>query len=387
MVEQRSINIAVVQRRLPHYRLPVYNKLVNENSDIKLTVYCGFPEDNLGGSGIGLNEEPAFVKRVKNSKLKLFNREFLFQNSLFKVVSRKKYDIVIFEGSLILLSNILILFLRKLSGGKNIIWIKGWPKSQKELWISRRFKKCFLSLADHFIVYGYSSISLLNNYGIKQDKITVAQNTVDVTSLLNAENKYSSDKADSEQVEKIIKGNIPYILNLGRITKAKKVVDIIDAYKYLVEKNEIQNLLLVIAGNGPEMSNLKEKCVQENISNIFFTGNVSDKDADLLLLNCFCCVFPGAVGLSINQAMAASKAVICADEPGPDSELLIHGENGLRYEKGNIKALGENIVYLFNNPGLAKKLGANAYEKIKTSATIKNMVEKIAEAILITNKK
>ena len=79
--------------------------------------------------------------------------------------------------------------------------------------------------------------------------------------------------------------------------------------------------------------------------------------------------------------MAAGKAVICADEPGPDSELLIHNYNGLRYEKGNVTQLAECMKYLINNHELRDNLGQRAFETISQKATLNNMVSKFSLAV------
>jgi glycosyltransferase involved in cell wall biosynthesis len=375
------IKTAIIQRRLPHYRLPIYNKLVEEHPEIKLTLFCGQQENISGGSGIAIQKDPDFVCRVKNYRLSLFGREILFQPYSFKAISSKKFDVVIFEGSLILISSIFILFLRKLTGRKNIIWIKGWPKSAGEIFLVKFFKKIFLMMADHFIGYGKTSINLLGRYSIITNKITVAQNTVYLSNLLNAKDVYLNSKPDSELVSNILNNNYPFIFNIGRLTKSKRVLDIIKSFKILTGKPVNENLRLIIAGNGPELMNLKNFIKKENLVNVIFTGTISDKDADLLLLNCRCCVFPGAVGLSLNQAMAAGKPVICADEDGPDSELIIHYQNGLRYRKGDINQLMGYIELVLSDKQLADEFGIKAKETIKTSATIENMVNKIAEAI------
>ena len=97
-----------------------------------------------------------------------------------------------------------------------------------------------------------------------------------------------------------------------------------------------------------------------------------------------CCVFPGAVGLAMNQAMASQKAVVCADEPGPDTELLIHDVNGLRYEHGNIDQLSHCLKKILMNINFRAELGIKARQTIKDKATIDNMAICYANAIYST---
>ena len=108
---------------------------------------------------------------------------------------------------------------------------------------------------------------------------------------------------------------------------------------------------------------------------------MDDHDAALLFANASVCVFPGAVGLALNQAMAAGRPVICADEKGPDSELLVHEVNGLRYEKGDVLALARAIRRLLETPHLQEKLGSRARETVRERATMENMISQFASAL------
>ena len=112
-----------------------------------------------------------------------------------------------------------------------------------------------------------------------------------------------------------------------------------------------------------------------------FLGNISDHEAEVLFLGSLCCVFLGAVGLAIVQAMASGKSVICADEPGADSELVRHGINGLRYEPGNVRELARCLTQVIHGRNLRTQLGACARETIKSRAMLANMAEKWMHAI------
>ena len=112
-----------------------------------------------------------------------------------------------------------------------------------------------------------------------------------------------------------------------------------------------------------------------------FVGRVDDHDAALLFANAAVCIFPGAVGLALNQAMAAGRAIVCADEEGPDSELLVHEMNGLRYEKGDVHALARAIAQLVSPSDLRLEFGSKARDTILKRATMENMITQFAAAI------
>jgi glycosyltransferase involved in cell wall biosynthesis len=366
-------NIAFVVRRIPHYRLPFYELFIDQNKHININIYHGTQEAISGGSGLITNTNYPFA-----NKLRSFNiGSSLFQTGLIKTGIINKYQIVIFEGSVRIISSLFVLIIRKLLGKKNIIWTKGWFKETKISKISYLFKKYYLSLADSYIVYGSESIKSLELYKIKSSKITIAQNTVDVQDIISK--KYLNDYEDinNEKIKQIIISGTPYIYNVGRIISPKRVDDLIDSF-HKINAASFNTVQLVIAGSGPEVETLKEKVNHLNLNNVHLLGTISETDSKMLYGNCLFCVFPGWVGLSLNEAMAAGKAVICADEPGPDSELLIHNYNGLRYKKGNINQLAEYMKYLVNNNELRNNLGQRAFETITKKATLNNMVSKFS---------
>ena len=84
-----SIKVAIIQRRLAHYRVPLYKELQKSFSDLAITLFCGKQKREIGGSGIIMEgDDPKFVKRVNNLSINLFGRTFLFQSGAFNTISK-----------------------------------------------------------------------------------------------------------------------------------------------------------------------------------------------------------------------------------------------------------------------------------------------------------
>jgi glycosyltransferase involved in cell wall biosynthesis len=67
-----------------------------------------------------------------------------------------------------------------------------------------------------------------------------------------------------------------------------------------------------------------------------------------------------AVGLTaILNAMAAGKAVLCTDLPGP-AEYVRPDETGLLVPEGDVAALRDAIIYLWDRPELCREMGCRA---------------------------
>lgn len=375
------LEVAILQRRLASYRLPLYEGLRATCPDIRLTVFCGERDEGKGTSGIPLTgDDPDFVRRVRTSRFGLAGRKLLFQRSVVREILGARYDVAVFEGSLSILSHAVLLGLRRLKSQKNVIWLKGWPNAAEEPRIKRFLKRLFLRLADGYVVYGESSRRSLARYRVTGESITVVQNTVAVDDLLRLDEEAFGAPAHDLAVGAVLRSGKQVILNVGRLVTKKAVSDLIEAYAVLTETGGAENMQLVVAGGGPERPNLEELARTLGIDATFL-GRVDDHDLTLLLGNAVVCVFPGAVGLALNQAMAAGRAVVCADEEGPDSELLVHEMNGLRYEKGDVDALARAIAQVVSRADLRLKLGSKARDTILKHATMKNMITQFAGAI------
>ncbi|MFN4034325.1 MAG: glycosyltransferase, partial [Fimbriimonadales bacterium] len=97
---------------------------------------------------------------------------------------------------------------------------------------------------------------------------------------------------------------------------------------------------LLIVGEGPERGALEQLVSELGVSaRVHFTGRVPENDDSAALAVADVAVFPGAHGLAINQAMALGVPVVVVDLPGPDGEMVRHGETGWRYPLGSIEGM------------------------------------------------
>jgi glycosyltransferase involved in cell wall biosynthesis len=371
------VEVAILHKRLAHYRIPLYQKIQEYFPDISLSVYCGKNHGEKGQSGINVPfQDLNYVHERNNYTI----GSLAFQPATVRDVLLKRYDLIICEGSLSILSNIFILLFRRFLFLKNVLWLKGWPRDDLDSTALKWFRKIFLHLGDNYIVYGERGKQNLISYGIESKKIYVAQNTVDTDRILES-NHTEGLSCDDSSVREIIDLNPKFIFYIGRLVSKKGVSDLLNAFALFQRESNDNDTALIIAGTGPETLPLQNLKNELKLERCFFVGGISDNDAEILFMGSTCCVFPGAVGLAMNQAMASQKAVVCADESGPDTELLINDVNGLRYEHGNIDQLSDCLKKILMNENLRTALGIKARQTIKDKATIDNMAICYANAI------
>ena len=246
------LEVAILQRRLANYRLPLYEGVIAGYPDIRLTVYCGHRDEGKGTSGIPMSgDDPDFVCRVKNTRMGPVGRKLVFQAQAIRKVLGRGCDVAVFEGSLSVISNTVLLALRHMMRAKNIIWLKGWPNADGESPAKRIIKRWYLRLADGFIVYGESSRDALARYRVDDMSITVVQNTVAVGNLLEQDARKTDSPGHDPTIEAMLTSDKQIILNIGRLVSKKAVSDLIEAYAILSHEGMPEETLLVIAGAGP----------------------------------------------------------------------------------------------------------------------------------------
>lgn len=153
------------------------------------------------------------------------------------------------------------------------------------------------------------------------------------------------------------------ILYVGRLSAEKGLDDLLRAMQQLPQ------LRLVIAGDGPQKSELQGLAMELRLSNVEFVGQVRPADRDLLIAQSRFTVFPShayeTLGKTILESYAQGRAVVASDL-GSRRELIRQGETGLLYRGGDVNGLASAMRTLAANPELAESLGRAGWDWVRT---------------------
>ncbi|MCX6695312.1 MAG: glycosyltransferase [Candidatus Altiarchaeota archaeon] len=182
-----------------------------------------------------------------------------------------------------------------------------------------------------------------------QKKIVVAPSFVDMKKL--------SSSVDGSLVKG--KFNIfgrKIVLFVGRLVPYKGLDYLIDAFSMLV--NEF-NAALIIVGEGPLEKRLKGKARKLKLSNVIFTGTVSDKDLPQYYAACDVFVLPSitrqeAFGLVLVEAMSCGKPVVSTNFSGMP---YVVGDAGILVKPKDAIALKEALSKILSDDRLGSGLG------------------------------
>ena len=156
----------------------------------------------------------------------------------------------------------------------------------------------------------------------------------------------------------------PVVLAIGRIVKEKGIRVLLRAFSKLPS-----NFRMIIAGDGPDISQMKEYSEALEVSSqVSFPGWIDHHQIGKLLHSCTVVVVPsiwpepfGIVGI---EATAFAKPVVAFDSGGI-KDWLHDGVNGFLIPVGDEELLVKKLKNLVDNPQEARKMGAAGRDIVK----------------------
>ncbi len=163
------------------------------------------------------------------------------------------------------------------------------------------------------------------------------------------------------------------VVMVGRFERPKDQLSLLLAFSQR-DLNFPAELLFV--GDGPTLSAVRHAARKLSLTSVHFAGDRSDVDAvlseaDILVLasgsECF--------GLCLVEAMRAGLPVI-ASRVGAVPEVVVEGETGLLYSKGNVKELACHLNTLIRSGGVRTRMGKRGRRRYERLFTAQRMVER-----------
>jgi glycosyltransferase involved in cell wall biosynthesis len=335
------MRVLIQQPRLPHYRVPLFERLARKHQWDLTVVYSSHTTSNE--SGIEVEIAASFRRlNLPQKTYTLAGVQTKFQPGLMRLLRAAAWDAVFLEGAQSNLSGYLAALWCRRRRVPCIWWTKGYFEPQNAL--RRMLHRVQLKAPHAFLPYGDSTHEFLRQYGVSQERIVQAYNTVDVEDkhrrieFLREMGRCMLQSVFGEQVPR------PLIAYVGRLTAGKRVEDAIRALHCLASGKGVRATLWVV-GDGSLRRNLEHLAHTLGLSQqVAFAGRVPlDGDAAALSVSDVS-VFPGDHGLAINLSMALGTPVVASDSPGPDGEMVTHGETGWRFPVGDTTALAGAVL-------------------------------------------
>lgn len=358
----RQTSVLFVQRALPHYRLPFFERL-HQEQDFTVTVAHGRTKLLVSLTG---------RKDVTFETLSLSNfmftvpglGDFVYQRRWSDLLKARDYDCLVLEFNVRILSNYLLVHGAKHRHIPCILWGHGLGHSK--LPFVERLRYHLVRKCDALVTYTHGGSKPFLNQGIPPEKVFVAPNALDVHHIPSAK---------TEEPRSLI-------VFVGRLVRQKRVDVLVEAFASV--SDQLPSSELVIVGDGPERHFLETLVEELGISShCRFTGPLLDeKKLGTFFSRAIAYVCPGDVGLGVVHSFAYRVPVIVARDAnhGPEIDYVRSGINGLILDSSAPETIATAIRALFKNKGLQARLRAGA-KLTARELSMDRMVQGFAEAI------
>lgn len=360
-----KIRLAIQQRVIPAYRAPFLELLANQ-PDIELGVIAGSPQPN---------EMITIVDRLKDVDYQFTkNIHFLhgkyylcLQPQFPKWVKKWQPDVLIVEANPRYLSTPPALRWMKSQKKPVIGWGLGVPQSSGLVSFIRNYARTqFLKSFNSVIAYSEKGAQGYIQAGFDPKNVYIAMNATAASPQNPPPNRLIWNEDYT-----------PILLYVGRLQPRKRLDSLIQVCSQLPENIQPD---LWIVGDGAIRSEL-EMLAAKTYPKTKFWGERFGEELDSIFDLADLFVLPGTGGLAVQQAMAHALPVIVGEGDGTQSDLVTD-ENGWNIPPNDPKALKNAIFSALNSPENLRQKGLSAYQTVKTSVNIDQMVSVFMNAII-----
>lgn len=363
------------------YRIPVWN-YVSRQKDFDFKIFFMKETEYNREWQIPL-EEIKFKYEILpglHLPIKKLNWEVHFNPGIFLKLKKENPDIIILDGYDAPTLWMALLY-AKLHKKKIVSWIGSTlAYSRKKRGIVALFKKFFIKLSHSFIAYGNLAKEYLEYFGAPSNKIFVGCN---VGSVEFFRDRVHSFRKTAEFLRERKKYPSILFLFVGRFDKEKGILEMLDAFKSINEKN----WGLIMVGNGPLLSEIKNFVKINNLDQKIWLVGFKQKDelieyytiADIFIFPSLREVF----GIVLSEALASGLFVLPSKYAGATNDLLKEGENGYIIDPKDINDFKTKIELTI------KRFSENPWSREDISNSIQKFTseyygQKVIEAIKAT---
>ncbi len=349
--------LALQQRVLPNYRAPFFDLLAGR-CDGGMSLFTGEPRPN---EGITITSELHNTQYAVGKNIHFLggNLYLCYQRGLIDWLEEWNPDALIVEANPRYLSTPSAVKWMHARNKPVIGWGLGSPPGGG---IRERGRINFLRQFDALIAYSQRGADEYADLGFPLDNLFVAHNSVSPSPTWEMPKRPENFRDDK-----------PCILFVGRLQLRKNVDLLLGACA------EIQNVRLVIVGDGPEREAFEELAA-EIYPSAEFVGAKHGEELKAYFVEADLFVLPGTGGLAVQEAMSYGLPVIVAEGDGTQDDL-VRKENGWQVPPDDLDALVATMKDALSDSARLRKMGEASFRIVKEEINIGKMVEVFVTAL------
>lgn len=363
----------ILQPRIEHYRLPVFDRLAAAGADrFRLKVLGPMRNGEAAGGG----RRDYFIEfpyRQQRWVGTLFHK----WPSINQYIREKRPAVVVVNTHLRHPDCWQLPKICRDNGATAVAWSKVHSFSGAPAPLLKVMKRRMFERFELFIVYGELARSELRNLGIPQERIFVAQNTVDTAHIFERGDEIRRRAVELRRRHGLDDARV--LLSIARFDPEKRLSDLLAAWPRLREADP--DLRLVLVGDGPLLDDLRDRAAAIDRERILLIGRAPEGDDYAWIAAADATIQCGAVGLAMNQSMALGVPTVIADEIGSDTEILVDGRTGWRYPRGDIRRLAETVEEALFTSEARQRITTAAQVLLRDHASIQKMTQSMSTCI------
>lgn len=370
MQSEPSMKVCVIQRRLTHYRIPLFELFRSQ----------------LGRRGIELTLLVGQASSIESSKedagslpwaIPLPTSYLLGERLCWQDTGRHLEDadlVIVTQENKLIQNHLLMLKPRRF---KLAFWGHGGNlQSNKPNGLKERFKRWTTNQVDWWFAYTEMSAGLVKSSGFPGDRITVLNNAVDTAELLQQRQSVSLEETQALS-ESLGFGSGPVGVYVGSLYADKRLDFLFAAAEAI--RHAVPDFHLLIVGEGPERDKVQAWCANRSWARWVGARFGREKAAHLsvaqVMLN------PGLVGLGILDSFVCGVPMLTTNcgIHSPEIAYLDNGANGVM-TPDDLNAYVEASVRLLGDESALNTLRAGCAAAAR-EYTVENMAAHFADGI------
>ncbi|MFC1831909.1 glycosyltransferase family 4 protein [Thermodesulfobacteriota bacterium] len=315
--------VTIIQRALPHYRLPFFRKLFTKFNEYKIDFRLIYGLEYPGTVPKTVIAKDSWAEQVENQYFKFLGQVLVWQ----KIESRLlESDLLVVEQANRCLNNYSLQFFRKPSQ-KLAFWGHGRNMQTGENNFKEIIKKHLSTKVDWWFAYTDISRQRIAQNGFPEERITTVNNTIDTSQLQEDLARVSQQQIDNIFSNCKILAPQYNCLYVGGLYEDKNLDFLISSCEKVFQK--LPGFSLIVVGSGPEENKMKE--VAERKSWLKYVGPKFGTDLAPYYRCAKALLMPGLVGLVIIDSFIAGVPLFTTDNKihSPEIAYLRHGHNGI----------------------------------------------------------
>jgi len=370
MNADRHSQIVIVQRRLTHYRVPLFESLrmLLQADGVTLRLLHGDPS-----AAEASRSDEGRVTWAEHLRTRYWADERICWQPFGSQAAMA--DLVILPEDARLLYNLWALARRR--PRHLAMWGDGASlQPAKTDGRRERWQRSLERRAIWWFTNTDPGAERVRRQGFARDQITNVENTTDTRALAqDCQSVTSAELADARRLLGLQGARIG--LFLGSLYEDKRIPFLLEAAELVVQREPSFRLLVV--GDGPQR-HLVEQAARSRPW-LRYAGMHKGRDKSIALRLADLMLLPGAVGLAILDGFTAGLPLLTTDcgVHGPEIAYLHSGENGIKTENSAL-AYSRAVVALLGYEAERRRLGVNA-QYVAAHFTIDNMAQRMRRGI------